>query len=365
MTTINELIKIIENNFPPSLQENYDNSGFILGDKNKNISSVLITIDINEKVIDEALEKKCNFIISHHPIIFHPIKRITGSNYIERTIIKAIKNDIAIYCAHTSVDNSFYGLNRIIAEKLGLQNLKIIAPKEDILKKLVVFVPLSHAEILRQAIFKVGAGHIGNYDSCSFNIEGVGTFRAGENTNPYVGKIGELHNEAEQRIETIFPDFLTSRIIKAIKKVHPYEEVAFDIYPLENKHTNFGSGIIGDMINPMAEIDFLKFIKNKLNLDFLKYSELMNKSVKKVAICSGACHFLINEAKNQNADVFISSEFKYDQYISAQNEIVLIDAGHYETEIFVKKLFYDLITKNFTNFAVKFSDEFKNPVNYL
>lgn len=365
MATINELIKIIENNFPPSLQENYDNSGFILGDKNTEISAVLITIDINEKVVEEAMEKKCNLIISHHPIIFHPIKKITGSNYIERTIIKAIKNDIAIYCAHTSVDNSFNGLNKIIAEKIGLQNIKIIAPKENILKKIVVFVPISHAEIVRQAILNAGAGHIGNYDSCSFNIEGVGTFKAGENTNPYVGEKGELHYEAEQRIETIFPDFLTSKIIKELKKVHPYEEVAFDIYPVENKHTNFGSGIIGDLINPMTEIDFFNLIKNNLNLDVLKYSQLMKKDVKRVAICSGACHFLIKEAKSQNADVFISSEFKYDQYISAQDEIVLIDAGHYETEIFIKKLFYDLITKKFTNFAVKFSDEFKNPVNYF
>ena len=365
MTKVKDLVAVIEEKYPKFVQESYDNSGLITGNKNNEIKNVLLSIDINEKVVDEAIEKNCNFIITHHPIIFRPLKKLTGSNHIERTIIKAIKSDIAIYGAHTSVDNSFEGLNKIICDKIGLKNYQIILPKEKILNKLVVFVPNSHAQEVRNAIFNAGAGHIGNYDSCSFNIDGTGTFKAGENTKPYVGEINKLHSESEVRIETIFPVFLKNKIVNAINKVHPYEEVAFDIYSVENEYQKFGTGMIGELEEEIDEIAFLKKIKEKLGLKCLKHSELQNKKVKKIAICTGACHFLINNAIMQGADVFISSEFKYDQYISAQNEIVLVDAGHYETEIFINKLFYELLTKKFTTFAVKISESFSNPVKYL
>jgi len=365
MTKVKDIVTVIEKKYPKFVQESYDNSGLITGNKNDEIKNVLLSIDINEKVVDEAIEKNCNFIITHHPIIFRPLKKLTGSNYIERTIIKAIKNDIAIYGAHTSVDNSFDGLNKMICDKIGLKNYQIILPKEKILNKLVVFVPISHAQKVRNVIFDAGAGQIGNYDSCSFNISGTGTFKALKKSNPYVGEINKLHSEAEARIETIFPVYLKNKVINAINKVHPYEEVAFDIYPVENDHQKFGVGMIGELKEEIDEIVFLKNIKSKLELKCLKHSELRNKKVKKVAICTGACHFLINNAIMQGADVFISSEFKYDQYISAQKEIVLVDAGHYETEIFINKVFYELLTKNFTTFAVKISESFNNPVKYL
>ncbi len=365
MTKIKDIIKIIEAHFPPSVQESYDNSGLITGNINNEISGILITIDINEQVIKEALEKKCNMIIAHHPIIFHPLKKITGSNYIERTIIAAIKNDIAIYGAHTSVDNNFAGLNKIICDKLNIENYEIISPLKNLLYKLVVFVPNKYASQVRQAIFSAGGGEIGNYNSCSYNLQGKGTFKALENTNPFVGKKGELHTEAETRIETVFPDFLRNKILNSMMQAHPYEEVAYDIYPIENTHKKYGAGLIGNLKSPIDEIIFLNLIKEKLKLSCLKHSEILHKKVKKVAICTGACSFLINEAVKQGADVFISSEFKYDQYISAQKRIILVDAGHYETEIYIKKLFYDLITKNFTKFAVEFSENFTNPVKYL
>ncbi|MBN2892659.1 MAG: Nif3-like dinuclear metal center hexameric protein [Bacteroidales bacterium] len=365
MVKIKDLVSIIENKFPPQTQENYDNSGLIVGDKEIEINSVLLTIDINEDVVDEAIEKKCNFIIAHHPIIFRPLKRITGSNYIEKTIIKAIKNDIAIYAAHTSVDNSDQGINKYLCDLLELKNQKIIQPKQEMLFKLVTFVPNEHAEKVRTAIFDAGAGYIGNYDYCSYNTEGIGTFRAGEKANPFVGEKNKLHLENEIRIETVFPGFLKGKIINALLNSHPYEEVAYDIYPLNNEYNKFGAGIIGDIENEADEAEFLSIIKNKFNVQSIRFSNLLNKKVKKVAVCSGAGNFLIEDAIAQKADIYISSEFKYNQYIEAQKRIVIVDAGHYETEVFIKNVFYELLTKKFPNFAVEFSQKFQNPVNYL
>jgi dinuclear metal center YbgI/SA1388 family protein len=362
--TINDLIIEIEKKFPISMQESYDNCGLITGDKTNEIKGVLLTIDITEEVIDEAIEKKFNLIISHHPIIFKPIKKITGNNYIEKVLIKAIKNDIAIYAAHTSVDNSSEGINKYIADLLGLKNYKILDTKSELLVKLVTFVPTNYIDAVRNAIFEAGAGVIGNYDCCSYNIEGQGTFRASENSNPFVGKKGEIHFEKEIRLETIMPKYIQNKVIDALKKTHPYEEIAYDIYPLENKFEKFGAGIIGE-IDEIDEIDLLKNIKEKIKLPSIKFSMLLNKKVSKIALCTGAGAFLVDEAIRQKADVFISSEFKYNQYLDVQNKILIVDSGHYETEIFVKNLFYDFITKKITNFAVEFSEKFIAPINYL
>ena len=365
MTTIKELTRFIENKFPPQLQENYDNSGLITGNPDTEISKVLLTIDVTEEVVNEAIEKKCNLIIAHHPIIFHPIKRLTGANHIERTLLKAIKNDIAIYAAHTNVDNSFDGLNKIIADKLNLKNLQIIENKQDLLYKLVVFVPVDYAEKVRTAIFEAGAGHIGNYDSCSYNITGEGTYRALDGANPFIGEIDELHHEPEIRIETVFPAFLKNKIIARMLEAHPYEEVAYDVYQLKNEKTGFGAGLIGELAEPADETEILRKIKTELNLKCLKHSALLGRKVQKIAVCTGACSFLINKVISVGADIFISSEFRYDQYISAQGKIILADAGHFETEIFIKNLFYSILTKNFTTFAVEFAEKFENPVKYL
>lgn len=365
MTTIKQLISFIEHNFPPQVQESYDNSGIITGNLSDELTGVLLTIDIDEQVVQEAIDKKCNLIISHHPIIFRPLKSLTGRNYIERTVIKAIKNDIAIYAAHTSVDNSFNGLNKIICDKLNVKDIQIIDKKTELLNKLITFVPTEHLEKVQKALFSAGAGNIGNYDSCSYTSEGTGTFKAGENTNPYVGEKGKLHYEKETKLETIFPTFLTGKIISALINSHPYEEPAYDIYPLNNKHDKFGSGLIGNLNTEVDELDFLKTLKKELNIDCLKHSELLNKKIKKVAVCTGAGSFLMYNAMAQGADIFISGEFKYNQFLDARNEILIVDAGHYETEVFIKNIFYELITKKFTNFAVEFSQKFTNPVKSL
>ena len=365
MTSIKQIIIFIEQYFPPQVQESYDNSGIITGNVNDILKGIILTIDIDEEVVQEAIDKNCNMIIAHHPIIFRPLHSLTGKNYMERTVIKAIKNDIAIYAAHTSVDNSFNGLNKVICDKLGVKNLKIIEPKSDLLYKLITFVPSEFESQIKNAIFKAGAGNIGNYDSCSFSTKGIGSFKAGENTKPFVGQKNKQHFEKEVRIETVFPSFLKNKIITQLINSHPYEEPAFDIYPLINKHQQFGAGLIGELDTEIDEIEFLNQLKQKLEIKCLKHSEILGKKIKKVAVCTGAGSFLMYKAMALKADVFIAAEFKYNQFLDAKNEILIVDAGHYETEVFIKNIFYELITKNFTNFAVEFSKKFSNPVKSL
>lgn len=359
---IKEIISKFEEFAPLAIQEDYDNSGLNVGNPENEITGVLLSLDVTEEVIDEAINLKCNLIVAHHPLIFSKLKKITGSNYIERTIIKAIKNDISIYCAHTNLDQVNKGVSAKICEKIGLTNFKILSPKKEILQKLVVFVPSSHAELVRNAIFNAGAGNIGNYDCCSYNIDGQGSFRAGENTEPYVGKKGEMHFENEVRIETIFPVFLKNNIVNALLKVHPYEEVAYDIYKLENEWTNIGLGIIGELKKEMNEEDFLNLLKEKFDCKAIKHSELFGKPIKKVAVCGGSGAFLINSAKAAGADVYVSGDIKYHDYFLTEKKLIIADIGHFESEQFTKEIFYDIIIKNNPTFAVRFSEKNVNPI---
>ncbi|MFC2138610.1 Nif3-like dinuclear metal center hexameric protein, partial [Bacteroidota bacterium] len=269
---IKDVISVIEEFAPLSFQEDYDNSGLQIGDVSNEIKSVLITVDITEEIIDEAINLEANLIISHHPLIFSGIKKITAQNSTEKAIIKAIQNNISIYSAHTNIDNIENGVNGIIANKIGLLNQKILQPKRNALSKLVTFVPIDHIDKVREAVFVAGAGNIGNYDSCSFNIEGTGTFKGNEDTNPFVGNKGELHKEKEIRFESIFPNYLKNKIINSLIKAHPYEEVAYDIYPLTNLYSQVGSGIIGELENEINEVDFLNKIKNIFNSGCIRHT---------------------------------------------------------------------------------------------
>ena len=362
---IKEIISCVESFAPVALQEDYDNSGLIVGNAETELTGVLITIDSIEETIDEAIRKNANLIISHHPIIFSGLKKLNNKNYIERTIIKAIKNDIAIYALHTNLDSILGGVNSKIAEKLNLRNTKILSEKTNHLMKLAYFVPVNYAEITRLAVFEAGAGQIGNYDMCSYNVEGKGTFRPGEGTDPYVGKKGELHFEDEARIEVIFPKPILNKVVQALIKAHPYEEVAYDIYPLENSYKNAGIGIIGELENEINEMDFLKLLKSTFNANGIRYTKFLNKPIKRVAVCGGSGSFLLNKAINQNADIFVSSDFKYHQFFDAENRIVIADIGHYESEQFTKELIYELLIKKFPKFAIHFTEINTNPINYL
>lgn len=362
---ISEIIRHIESIAPLSYQETYDNSGLLIGSPTQHAGGALITLDVTEAVVDEAIALGLNLIISHHPLIFKPIRQITGNSETERCIVKAIKNDIAIYAAHTNLDNAPEGVNAMICKKLGLMNNRILEPSADNLRKLVVFVPRSHTHEVREAMFEAGAGRLGNYDSCSFNLEGNGTFRAGENADPFIGSKGEMHTEAETRIEVLCENFNLRQVVQAMLQAHPYEEVAYDVYPLLNDNHYAGSGMIGELAEPLTEKAFLEMVKSIFGPGCLKYSPLRSVKIKKVAVCGGSGNFLISKAKAAGADAFITGELKYHDYFLAENKILLIEAGHYETEQFTRELLNQIIKEKFTTFATRISAIATNPVNYL
>jgi dinuclear metal center YbgI/SA1388 family protein len=362
---IKEIISFFDTLYPFSLQESYDNSGLQIGIPDQEVHSCLICIDVTEEVIEEALKMGADIIISHHPLIFNGIKKITGQNYVQRIIRKAIQNDIAILSVHTNIDAVSGGVNSAICQKLGLKNQKILLPFEGRLLKLVFFVPNLHAVEVSQAVFDAGAGVIGNYDCCSYNLEGKGSFRAGEDTRPYVGKKGQIHYEDETRVETVLPAHLASKVLEALLRTHPYEEVAYDLYPLTNSWEQAGSGMTGELSEPMEEIEFLNNLKHIFNTGCVKYTALRNKKIKKVALCGGSGSFLINNAIHSKSDVYITSDIKYHQFFEAEGKILLVDVGHYESEQFTKEIFYEQLMKNFPKFASRLSEVNTNPINYL
>lgn len=363
--TLREITAFFEKVAPLMYQESYDNSGLQVGNYSMQVNGALVTLDITEEVIDEAIAKGLNLIVGHHPLIFGGIRSITGKNMTERVVQKAVKNDIAIYASHTNLDSIKGGVSGKMGEVLGLQKVRILEPVSGRLKKLVVFVPLKFAEKVRSAIFEGGAGVIGNYDSCSFNSVGRGTFRGGEDSKPYVGEKGLLHEEEEVRIETIFPEHVKGSVITAMLKAHPYEEVAYDIYPLENKYSQIGMGIIGELELPVAEKEFLKLLKSHFNTGVIKHSDFTGRKIRKVALCGGAGSSLLRSAISEKADVFISGDFKYHQFFDAEGKILVADIGHFESEQYTRNLIYDLLIKNFPKFAVQLSEINTNPIKYF
>ncbi len=362
---LSEIIRVLEQFAHPSLQESYDNSGLQTGSPSMDVNGALITVDITDEVLDEAIDTGYNLIISHHPLIFGGIKTLTGKNATERLVIKAVRNEVAIYSGHTNFDAVYNGVNSRICDKLGLINTRILDPVYGKLKKLVVFVPLSYSGEVREALFRGGAGMIGNYDYCSFNAEGTGTFRGGESTNPFVGEKGKFHKEPEVRIETIIPEYLAHDAIEAMKLVHPYEEVAWDIYPLDNEFPLVGMGMTGELPEGMEEMMFLQFLKDRFAAGCIRHSAFTGRKVRKVAVCGGAGSSLLKKAVRQNADVFITGDMKYHQFFDADGKILIADIGHYESEQFTRELFYDLIIKKFPKFAVRLSEINTNPIKYF
>ncbi len=359
-----EIIRVIEQFSPTELQESYDNSGLLIGSPDTVIQAVLCTIDITEEVVAEALSIGANMIISHHPIVFAGLKKITGKNYVERVVRDAIRNDIVLYAAHTNADNIRSGVNAEIATRIGLTKTRILDPVKDALVKLVTFVPEAHVAEVRSAIFEAGAGHIGNYDCCSYSSQGKGSFRAGAGTSPFTGKPGELHFEEEIRLETILPKFLLRSTLKAMIAAHPYEEVAYDVYPLANTYPVVGAGMIGELANPVEVGAFLDLLKETFSVPVVRYSGQSGKPVQKVAVCGGAGSFLLGKAIASGADAFVTGDVKYHQFFDAEDHILFCDIGHFESEQFTKEIFYSLLTKKFSNFAVHLSKVVTNPVKY-
>lgn len=334
-----DVIKHIEDFAPLAIQESWDNGGLIVGDVNQEISGVVVCLDVSESVVDEAIEQGCNLVLSHHPIIFKGVKKLTEATAEQRVIRKAIKNDIAIYAAHTSLDNSQCGINAYLAEKLGLSNVSILAPKEDFLYKVVTYVPTFHAEQVRNAMFQAGAGGIGNYESCSYNIDGKGSFLAGEGANPFVGKVGEVHFEDEVRIETVAPKHKLSSVIRALLAAHPYEEPAYDVFQTQIPWQQAGLGVIGELENAMTEDKFFELLKAVFHTPTFRHSPRLGKQVKKIAICSGSGADFIRNAKAVGVDAYLTGDVSYHRFFEHDNQMLIVDLGHAETELPTKELF--------------------------
>lgn len=360
-----EAIQVLEQAAPLSYQEGYDNAGLLTGNSNWNCTGILCTLDATEQVIMEAKERRCNLVVAHHPIIFGGLKKITGRNYVEKSVISAIKHDIVIYAIHTNLDNVLHGVNNRIADRLGLVSRRILAPKDRQLMKLCSFVPLAQADELRTALFEAGAGHIGRYSDCSFNVEGTGTFKGGAGTNPFAGNPGELHREKEVKLEVIFPAHLQSRLVAALLKSHPYEEVAYDIIPLANEHPEVGSGLIGELPEPVTEEGFLHILKNAFELSIVRHTPLLGKKIQKVALCGGAGSFLTGRALAAGADVYVTADVKYHEFFDANDRLVIADIGHWESEQYTSELLVELLQAKFPTFAVLKSAINTNPVRYF
>ena len=362
---LSQLTSYLESLAPLAYQEEYDNAGLIVGNPEREINQALISLDCTEAVVDEAIATNCQLIISHHPIVFRGLKKFNGKTYVERVVEKAIRNDIAIYAIHTNLDNIMGGVNERIAKILGLKNRRILLPKHNLLKKLVTYVPVAQAEEVRNALYEAGAGKIGNYSECSFSIDGTGSFKGNENTDPFVGTPGERHLEPEQRVETIYPAILESKILMALVLAHPYEEVAYDLYTLTNQHQQVGSGMIGELDTPLDEQEFLFRVKEKMRAHVIRHTALSGRSIKKVAVCGGAGEFLLKHAIAAGADMFITADYKYHEFFDADGKIVIADIGHFESEQFTQQLLYEIINKKFANFALRLTEINTNPVKYF
>ena len=362
---IKEVIELIEDFAPTKYAEDFDNVGLLVGNSQNEVTGALISLDTLEATVDEAIQKSCNLIVSFHPIILSGVKKLTGKNYVERTVLKAVKNDIAIYAIHTALDNQYKGVNDMISEKLGLKNRKILIPRTDSIKKLTTFVPLKNADEVRKALFNSGAGSIGNYDNCSFNISGKGSFKGNEDSNPVIGEKGQVHFEEEVQIGITYPSHLESRILESLFSSHPYEEVAYEIHSLENKNQYLGMGMIGELEEESEIKPFLKTVKETFGCGCIRHSKPLSKPVKKVAVLGGSGAFAIEAAKAAGADIFLTADLKYHDFYKAEETLVLADIGHYESEQFTKNLLYSFLSKKISSFALILADTNTNPIHYL
>ena len=361
---LKEICSYLDASVPLALQESYDNSGLQVGLPEMEIFSALLTIDVTSEIIDEAVVSGCNLIISHHPLIFGGIKSITGRNETERILFKALKNEIAVYSSHTNLDIFDGGVSRKMAEKLELTNVKVLAPLQKNLLKLITYIPESYSDKVREAVFEAGAGVNGNYDYCGYTSAGTVSFRGNDNSRPFIGKRGEIHYEKELRFETVLYSHLKTKVIKALLNSHPYEEVAYDLFELVNGSTTEGLGCTGELSQNLSEKEFLELISVKFNSKGIRYSPFTGKNIKKVALCGGAGISLLKDAISSGADAFVTGDIKYHNFFDAEKKLLLIDAGHFETEKYSTEILYDLIIKKFPKFALRFSETNTNPINY-
>ena len=363
---VREIIRLLEEWAPPILQESYDNSGLIVGDRDAVIEKVLVSLDCTEDVVAEAEAEGAGMIISHHPIVFKGLKSFTGSTYVEKTVMRAIKSGIAIYAIHTNLDNVYSGVNYELATALGCEksSLKILKPKPELLAAITVFCPEDKAEEVKEAMHRAGAGEVGDYDMCSFSVEGEGAFRPLEGSNPMVGNHGEVEKVGEQRIEMLCERWKTGNVIAAAKNAHPYDEMVNFVTFLSNKNGKIGSGMTGKLPNPISWEEFLDSTKIALNVQHIKHTKPISKTVQHIAVCGGSGSFLLRDAISKRADVFITSDFKYHEFFDAEDKIMIADVGHFESEWRTSTIIANRIREKFTNFAVRLASANTNPVQF-
>ncbi len=361
---IEEVVHYLNERIPPAYAEDFDNVGLLLGDPKQQVSGVLITLDTLEAVVEEAITKNCNLIVSFHPIIFSRLKTITGKTYVERVVQKALRHGIGIYATHTALDNHRHGVSNRICEQLGLMNRSILIPKRDTIKKLITFVPMEQADTVREALFNAGAGNIGNYDHCSFNISGTGSFKANEEADPVIGEKGKEHREREIQIGVTYAAHRESEVLKVLMQTHPYEEVAYEITGLHNVNQHIGMGMIGELPSEMNEADFLSFVKERMQTPVIRHSKLLQRPIKRVAVLGGSGSFAISNVVRAKADIFITADLKYHDFFKAEGRLILADIGHYESEQFTKNLLHTCLSEKFPNFAIVLSKTNTNPVTY-
>ena len=366
MPRIHEIVSCFEEIAPAGLQESYDNSGLIVGDMQAEVHKALLCLDSTEAVVDEAIAKGCDIIIAHHPIVFGGIKRFTGTNYVQRVVMKAIRHNIAIYACHTNLDNVLRGgVNERIAKQLGFSASGVLRPMNGMLLKLVVYVPSDSVGVVREAMFAAGAGSIGNYDECSFTLKGEGSFKPNTMANPAEGHAGFRSVLTEDRIEVMVPVWLRGKVWKAVLDAHPYEEVAHDWLDLANNSKEYGAGVLCKLQKPMEVLEFLQHVKRGMGVDVVKYTKSSVNKIEKVAICGGAGSFLIGDAKRMGADAFITSDVKYHEFFDAEESLLLCDIGHYESEKYTIDLFSNILSAKFPKFALIFAVTITNPIDYL
>lgn len=363
--TIKEITNHLELFAPISSQESYDNCGLIVGNASQEASGALLSLDCTEAVVEEAIQLGVNLIIAHHPIVFKGLKKLNGKNYVERTVIKAIKNDIAIYAIHTNLDNYIGGVNAKIGALMGLENLRILAPKKGVLNKITVFVPTDASEEVAKVMFANGAGNIGNYDECSFESEGKGAFKPLDGANPTIGEVDEREIVSETKLEVLCTTHNTAQVLLAMKAAHPYEEVAHDVIPLANANHFEGAGMIGELAEPIETAKFLKQVKETFKTGCVRHTPIVHESIKTVAFCGGAGSFLIGAAKGARADIYITGDVKYHEFFDAENDLIIADIGHFESEQYTPELIHEVMKKKFINFALHLSKVNTNPINYL
>ncbi len=361
---IKDIVRVLEQWAPPVLQEEYDNCGLQVGDPEAEVEQALLTLDCTEAVVKEAVAHGCGLIIAHHPVIFKGLKALTGGNEVQRTILAAVRANVAIYAIHTNLDNVIGGVNGEIAARLGLKPLRVLDPKTGQLVKLAVFVPLAHADAVRNALFVAGAGHIGAYDECSYNLEGAGTFRAGAGATPFVGEHGQRHTEKEVRVEVACPAHAVSAVMAALRAAHPYEEPAFDLYPVLNHHTGIGSGLVGEWEEPLSESAFLGKLKAVFGTPAVRHTRPVGRPVKRVAVCGGSGAFLIGKALAAGADAFVTGDVKYHEFFLPEGRMLLADIGHFESERFTPNLIQAHLARILPTFATRLSETGTNPIHF-